>query len=1085
MQLGKRTVDSVGNNVPPVTDIQSVNRNFSRKKHDIKADKDFSGGFFKPFFFRGSKENSIFDSGLQNRTEQKIDNLRIKSLRSSEDKKPEYFGDGKIVNLRRIKRKIYPNDEETIKSSFSAGVRNIVRNALYNRAGEKVETGFEPVVATPKPVITISKPVITIPKPVVTTPKPVVTISPTRKIEKPTIKSSLQKGKKQFEQIQDSDLNKKTSFYETYKQQIKTLKKEEFLDDVQKETIRKQQEKIRLELEKKLEEKQELIIKIKRELKIKEEQERRRKIELKLESEQKRAFQINREQELERETEKKREMELTRKEEQAKILRLKREQELKKRLEYARKLELELGEDQDQGFKVEQEWLLKLKREQEIEEKQKLILKIKQEKEKETNIQNAQRIIEPKDKTVFRLRAFKLIIQEAFNPKFKRAFIYSTMIALVILVVPVTLIALKGMREKNSIEKFGTAGYGNLKEAQASIEQADVKRAGRNFELAYENFLEARKKLDEVGGSPAKILQFVPGISKIESGRKLAQVGENVSLAGGELSQAMSLIIDHREDLKNNLLVDSNGLKQESDMSLTDMVVLLDAKLKSAKEYIQQANQAAEDIDLNDFPKEEREKILTLQKSLPEAVDGLNEFSKYTNVFLEILGENGGRKYLILFQNNHEVRATGGFVGTYGIVKVNQGRLENIKVEGIYNPDGQLKEKIIPPKPIQKMSATWSMHDANWWPDFPTSAEKISWFYEKTEGPTVDGIISLTPKVIQELLDITGPIEIEGYGPKGSMTIDHENFIDEVQHQVEVDYDKEENKPKKILADMMPLVINKIFSAPPEDWPAILAIFSQALKERNLMFYSFDYDIQELISDMGWSGEVLDTTKDYLSVINTNISGLKTDGVIKQKINHQVEVQEDGAIIDTVTVKRKHEGGHENYDWYNATNCDWMRVYVPQGSELISASGFTREFVDPPLDYEKLDFKDDFQVKKMEESYHIDEDSATRIYEEGEKTVFANWVYVSPGETATVSYKYLLPFRLDLDSVRKPADAYSLLIQKQSGAENVELESQLTGLDSYEYVYKYPPELGVNQSGWNFTGDLSIDKFFALIVRKK
>ena len=340
MQLSKRTVDSVGNNVPPVTDIQSVNRNFSRKKHDIKADKDFSGGFFKPFFFRGSKENSIFDSGLQNRTEQKIDNLRIKSLRSSEDKKPEYFGDGKIVNLRRIKRKIYPNDEETIKSSFSAGVRNIVRNALYNRAGEKVETGSKSVSTKSKPIF-----------------KSVSIISPTRKIEKPTIKSSLQKGKKQFEQIQDSDLNKKTSFYETYKQQIKTLKKEEFLDDVQKETIRKQQEKIRLELEKKLEEKQELIIKIKRELKIKEEQERRRKIELKLESEQKRAFQINREQELERETEKKREMELTRKEEQAKILRLKREQELKKRLEYARKLELELGEDQDQGFKVEQERL--------------------------------------------------------------------------------------------------------------------------------------------------------------------------------------------------------------------------------------------------------------------------------------------------------------------------------------------------------------------------------------------------------------------------------------------------------------------------------------------------------------------------------------------------------------------------------------------------------------------------------------------------------------------------------------------------------------------------------------------------------
>jgi len=236
---------------------------------------------------------------------------------------------------------------------------------------------------------------------------------------------------------------------------------------------------------------------------------------------------------------------------------------------------------------------------------------------------------------------------------------------------------------------------------------------------------------------------------------------------------------------------------------------------------------------------------------------------------------------------------------------------------------------------------------------------------------------------------------------------------------------------------------------------------------------------------MGWSGEILNTTKDYLSVINTNISGLKTDGVIKQKIIHQAEIQEDGSIIDTVTIKRKHEGGHEIYDWSNATNCNWLRVYVPENSELISSSGFTREFVDPPLDYDKLGFKEDFQVKQMEESYQIDEDSTTRIYKEKGKTVFANWVYVSPGETVTVSFKYLLPFRVDLDNVRKPADSYSLLVQKQSGSENVELESQLTGLEGCEYIYSHPSNLNINQGGWSISEHLATDKFFALVLKKK
>jgi len=145
----------------------------------------------------------------------------------------------------------------------------------------------------------------------------------------------------------------------------------------------------------------------------------------------------------------------------------------------------------------------------------------------------------------------------------------------------------------------------------------------------------------------------------------------------------------------------------------------------------------------------------------------LEEFNQKQTIFQDLLGYNGPRKYLFLFQNNHEIRATGGFIGSYGVLNVHNGNVKELFVDGIFNPDGQLSVRVVPPKPIQKISTNWSTHDANWFPNFPTSAEKIAWFYEKTGGPTVDGIITLTPTVMEKLLEITGPIEMLEYRSNG------------------------------------------------------------------------------------------------------------------------------------------------------------------------------------------------------------------------------------------------------------------------------------------------------------------------------
>jgi len=262
-----------------------------------------------------------------------------------------------------------------------------------------------------------------------------------------------------------------------------------------------------------------------------------------------------------------------------------------------------------------------------------------------------------------------------------------------------------------------------------------------------------------------------------------------------------------------------------------------------------------------------------------------------------------------------------------------------------------------------------------------------------------------------------------------------------------------------------------------------MRVLEESLNEKQILLYSSNYQIEKEISERDWSGEILKTQKDYLSVINTNINGYKTDGVIDERIEHLAEIQPDGSIIDTVTIIRKHNGGNYEYEGFNKVNADYMRVYVPKGSELISAEGQSREFNSPPLDYDSLKFKRDPQVQMEENSTNIDEETGTRIYEDSDKTVFANWVYVSPQETAVIKYKYLLPFKININSSDKLVEAYSLLVQKQSGSRGSLFDSKVIFPENYEVVWKYPDENSTLNGKMLFTEYLKKDKFIGIAFR--
>lgn len=640
-------------------------------------------------------------------------------------------------------------------------------------------------------------------------------------------------------------------------------------------------------------------------------------------------------------------------------------------------------------------------------------------------------------------------------------------LALVFMGVLGTAAVSKGLAIREAVMGQGEQGMSDLLAAAESLKDEQYGASSERFSSAFQSFSRAESELTLFGRVLADVSGFIPFFSQASSGKHALEAGQHFASAGMQLSRvAADVSLSKRS---------TSG----SPVSILGILERSKEPLDRALVELEQAERELAEVDVDDLPEDKRERFIVVRRDLPMLTGLLRTFRERETLVEELLGGNGPRKYLFLLQNNHEARATGGFIGTYALLDVQGGAVRKFFVDGIFNPDGQLRENIVPPKPIQKISAGWSLHDSNWFPDFPMSAEKAIFFYEKTGGPTVDGVIALTPTVMRKLLAVTGPITLLQYG----LTVDADNFMTVIQEQVEVKYDKEENRPKQVLADLSTELLERVFAS--QDKEAILGVgqaLVEGLNEKHILLYARHPETEALIDAAGWSGRVLETDKDYLSVIHTNINGYKTDGIIDEMIRHKAEIGEDGSVIDTVTITREHKGGDTPYEWWNKVNTDYLRVSVPLGSELLSAKGATWEFPESPVDYDALGFRRDADVEREEGRMIVDEQTGTRISEDAGKTVFGAWVYVSPKESVTVEYRYRLPFRVSLTG-DDAAGSYAVVYQKQSGSEGSTLFSTIVFPASAEPVWQTGPNLIRYGRELRSETDLRTDRYIGAVFR--
>ena len=625
----------------------------------------------------------------------------------------------------------------------------------------------------------------------------------------------------------------------------------------------------------------------------------------------------------------------------------------------------------------------------------------------------------------------------------------------------------KSQEAKNTIIYSAYEGYSKLLEGSKNTTKVQFIEAKDAFENALKSFEEAENTLwfiaddNTIYALKSSIASSAKAI--LESGKYFAKAGEFFAESLEELNKIPLYFISKNAS-------EPETANPDEILNITEILKTGIDKASLALVETRAARDEMERISLDLVPQEVRGKVTYAKEKINQVVKTLESIELHFPAILKLLGDEAPHRYLVIFQNNAEIRSSGGFIGSYAILDINKGVIENMQIEDVYHLDDPYKGVIEPPDDLLALTSNWRFRDANYSPDFFYSGAKLAWMLEKEGGPAVDTVIALNQSSLKDFLEITGPLQV---GDLKNL-INADNYNEILTYIIEAKIWGRED-PKHVLKVLVPEFKKELFKK--ENVSSIMSVLYKSVQQKMVLAYSKDSVIQALFDTFGVSGrtKTLDEKEDFLQVVHTCIGGNKTEHFIEENLTHKTEIQSDGSLIDELTISRTHTFGRENQSSWNkvwdsfgfdykqvpgyvvdilgrGTNVVLSRIYVPEGSQLLEVTGVDRDSVEIKYD------------QNLEKAYFM--------------TKFST----PPQNTTTLTLKYRLPFKLDLS----PLDTYKLTAQKQQGSLGSILtktiESATTEIKPYVY---YPEDAHLKSTDKViYSTNLVYDRYFSAVFGK-
>ncbi len=364
-------------------------------------------------------------------------------------------------------------------------------------------------------------------------------------------------------------------------------------------------------------------------------------------------------------------------------------------------------------------------------------------------------------------------------------------------------------------------------------------------------------------------------------------------------------------------------------------------ELTIASQKIDKVKAGLSEISLSaNFPEFIKSRIGDLELRLNVYADLVEKARVAAYLMPEVTAVNGKKSYLVLLENNLELRPTGGFIGSYGKFDFENGRLKGIKVDDIYNLDGGLKDVIEPPSELKTDLgiSKWYLRDSNFDPDFPTSARQAEFFFKKESGEAVNGVIALDLAASGKLLNAVGGLDLPEYGEH----VDGVNLFERSITHAEVGFFPGSQAKKSYLVSLQTQLFNKVFYLSNQNWPAIIQAMAESLEQKHMLIYLEDPAIFSYLASANWSGvfprapEVKPgETSDFLSVVEANLGANKSNYFLTRRYKLDTSFGKEGQVNHKLKIDYKNTSPSEVFPAGKYKNR--MRIYLPLGAKINKA----------------------------------------------------------------------------------------------------------------------------------------------------
>jgi len=438
-------------------------------------------------------------------------------------------------------------------------------------------------------------------------------------------------------------------------------------------------------------------------------------------------------------------------------------------------------------------------------------------------------------------------------------------------------------------------------------------------------------------------------------------------------------------------------------------------------------------------------------------------------IFPKMMGatSDGPQTYLLLLQNEDELRPTGGFITAVGVFVVNDGNILSFTIENSSDLDDFTKPFPFPPWQLYRYmnSHYWVLRDSNWSPDFPTSANAAEYFYVYTRFHSVDGIVAIDQQMVKMLLTVLGPLDVEGV----SYPITAENVVAYMQDEKDKAQHEGRENQKDFIKKLGEAILAEITN-PDATWTSLLEVLTQALDERHMLLQFDDPAITAILANMGWDGAVRPGEGDFLMVVDSNVGFDKVNAVVDKRLVYFIDLSDLAAPTASLTVIHTNNASNNapciqwlesRGDTYNDLfeHCYWnyLRVYKPAGTQLLDATPhavpgtWAIRGEDVPA---RVDILDDENINGVQG--------------------FGTLLVVPGGTSLETNFGFLLPSRILVTTGKPGLMTYQLRVQKQPGTLAIPLVIRVR-LPAGALLINASPEARLVEGDWVFDTDLRTD----------